>query len=302
MKFIARSALVFFFLASTIALAEGPVGGTPRYDRFLLPFHASVPAFTGFWRVQWWLRNDGDAPVDAFPVALQCGLPPPPTPEGPPVTIVPSPAVGARSTLSCLQGDVLPSFPIPGFIPVRDSVGAFLYVEKAREQLTVSGSVVWHTGWESAEATQLQAVPDSAFRTGTASILPITVAPNARYAVRVYALPETLDTKELTIRVFEMQPQEVFMPRERLIATISGELAVQQASLPPCRGRCDLPDVALAPAIYQFFGLPTPERGFQFQSPMRVEISPESPNVRWWALVTATDNLTQQIQLFGPSD
>ncbi len=301
MKFIARSALVLFFLASTVALAEGPIGAAPEYDRFLLPFHASVPAFDGFWRVQWWLRNDGDAPVDAFPVALNCGLPPPPTPLGPPVFIVPPPAVGAHSTLSCLQGDALPSFPIPGSIPVRDSVGAFLYVEKAREQMSVSGSVVWQGGVESVEPAQLRAVPDSAFRKGAASILPIAVAPNARYAIRVYALPETLDAKELTIRVFEMQPQPTFRPEERLITTISGELAVPEASLPPCRGRCDLPEVALAPAIYQFFGLPIPERGFQFQSPMRVEISPESPNVRWWALVTATNNMTQQIQLFEVS-
>jgi hypothetical protein len=98
-----------------------------------------------------------------------------------------------------------------------------------------------------------------------------------------------------------MQPQSSPRVDEELIATMSGAFAEQDASLPPCAGSCDVPQVPLAPAIYQLFNLPTPSRGFRFQSPIRVEISPDSPDVRWWAVVSATDNLTQRVRLFQPS-
>lgn len=294
-----RRSLLILIAAIAVTNADAQVRRASDYDRLLLPFHASVAGVQGRWRVQWWLRNDGTVPVDAFPLALGCGLPPPPAPD-PPVFIVARPAVRPSQTLSCPAGDALPSVPVPGYIPVRGSVGAFLYVEKGQKQLTVSGTVGWEPPFETVDPPQLHAVPESAFRCGTGSVLPVPIAPDTRYALRIYALPETLDSNRIVIRVFEMQPQ--FSPRseERLIATVAGELALQGASLPPCSGPCDLPQVPLAPAIYQLFDLPKPERGFQFQSPMRVEISPESPNVQWWAVVSATDNPTQRIRLFQP--
>lgn len=193
------------------------------------------------------------------------------------------------------------SFPVPADIPVRGSIGAFLYIEKGQNELTVSGTVGWEPSLETVAHPQLQAIPESAFRYGTGSILPVPIASDTRYALRVYALPETLGSSGIVIRFFEMQPQ--FSPRseEELIATVSGAFAEQDASLPPCVGSCDVPLVTLAPAIYQMFELPKPERGFRFQSPMRVEISPESPHVRWWAVVSATDDLTQRVLLFQPS-
>ena len=287
-----------FALLAVIAVADA--GGQDRrpsqYDRLLLPVHQSVAGDEGIWRVQWWVRNEGDVPVDVFPLALGCGLPGP-GPD-PAVFILRRPAVPPNHTVSCLAGDALPSFVVPPHVPVRGSVGAFLYVEKSENRLSVSGSVGWESPAQGPDPEHLQAVSETAFHRGTASVLPVPIAPNTRYALRVYALPETVDARAITIRLYEIQPDGVVRPEERLIATIAGELRLQDPSLAPCFQPCDIPDVPLAPAVYQLFDLPRPERHL-FQSPMRVEISPASPNVRWWAMVSASHNSTQRIRLFS---
>lgn len=296
-----RRSVLILVMAAALPNAEAQDRQPSKYHRLLLPFHASVSGQGGRWVVEWWLRNDGSLSADAFPAAFGCGLPPPPMPGGPAVFIVPYPSLGPQQTLSCLAGDARPSFPVPAFVPVRDSVGAFLHVEKQARRLTVSGSLGWQSAKGKVEPAQLTAIPESSFVSGTRSVLPVFVASDSRYALRVYALPETIDSPRLTIRIFEMQPQFVIRTEERLISTVSGDLVPQAASLPPCSGPCDVPQVELAPAIFQLFQLPKPAAGFLFPSPMRIEISPESPNLRWWAVVSATDNRTQGVRLYQPS-
>lgn len=288
--------LVFAFLALiTAARADAQDRRAPEYERLLLPVHESIARGQGVWQVQWWVRNDGEAAVDVFPLALGCGMPGP-EPD-PPVFILGRPAVPPSHTVSCLAGDALPSFPVPPHVPIRGSVGAFLYVEKGDNRLNVSGSVGWVSPAMGPDPEHVKAVSETAFQRGTASVLPVPITPNTRYALRIYALPETVDDRAMTIRFYEIQPDGVFRPEERLVATIVGELELQNPSLTPCVQPCDIPDVPLAPAIYQLFDLPRPERHL-FQSPMRIEISPASADVRWWAMVSATDNSTQRIRLF----
>lgn len=98
-----------------------------------------------------------------------------------------------------------------------------------------------------------------------------------------------------------MPPNSVAPPEAgRVFANSSFLLSLLWSpfSLAPCLEPCDVPDVPLAPAIYQLFDVPRPARDPELQSPMRVEISPASPNVRWWAMVSVTDNATQRIRLF----
>jgi len=294
-----RRILFALFAVVTVVDAGAQDRQPSQYERLLLPVHQSVAGAQGSWRVQWWVRNDGDGPVDVFPLALGCGLPGP-GPD-PAVHILRRPAIPANHTISCLAGDALPSFVSPPHVPVRGSVGAFLYLEKGADRLNVSGAVGWVSRDVSPEPEHLQAISETVFHRGAASILPVPISLNARYALRVYALPETVDAHAITIRFYEIQPNGVVAPEERLLATISGEFELQAPSLAPCRQPCDIPDVPLAPAIYQLFDLPRPAKHV-FQSPMRVEISPVSPNVRWWAMVSATDNSTQSIRLFpsGP--
>lgn len=292
-----RRLLLLLLSAAWMAPASAQVRDPSDYQRVLLPFQAPVPAFRGTWQVSWWLRNDGLLPVDVFPLA--CLVLPPPANFA--ITITERPALPAQATPACYAGDALPTFLIPPSVPVRESIGAFLYVEKDATQLAIAGSLAWEAGTDRAEPAPLQAIPEAAFRSGTGSVLPVPVAQDTRYALRVYALPETLDVRRVTVRIFEMQPQLEPDPRERPIAEIHGELRPQTGVLAPCFGACQVPDVPLAPAIYQRFDLPVPPRGDVFQSPMRIEIAPGSPEIRWWAVVSATDNRTQQVRLFQPS-
>jgi hypothetical protein len=234
--------------------------------------------------------------ADAFPLA--CLIVPPINNA---VSIVARPALAAQSTRACFAGDVLPTFLVSPSIPVRDSIGAFLYVERNMRQLTIAGSLAWEAGPDRAQPTPLQSIRESDFRTGTGSLLAIPVIPETRYALRVYALPETLTAESLVVRIFEMQPQLELDSRERLVAEFQGKLEPQNGVIALCAGECDVPDVPLAPAVYQLFDLPLPQPGFFFQSPIRIEISPGSPDIRWWALVSATDNRSQEVRLFQPS-
>jgi hypothetical protein len=294
MRSILRALLVVIAAANAGAADRQPF----QYERLLLPLHQSIAGAHGTWRVQWWVRNDGAAAVDAFPLALECGLPGP----GPdrPLFIVGRPALPPNHTLSCLAGDAIPSMPLPPFIPVRGSTGAFLYVEKGDRRLNVSGTLTFESRSARPDPQQLDAVPESAFHRGTASILPLPLAPDTRYALRIYALPENVDTRAITIRFYEMQPQDAVQSEERLVATLTGVLEPQEPSLAQC-SPCDVPDVALAPDIFQLFEFPKPEWDNAFPSTIRVEVSPASPNVRWWAMVSATENATQRVRLFHSS-
>jgi hypothetical protein len=287
--------LLLAFIAVIAVVDVGAQARRPsEYDRLLLPLHQSVAGAEGRWRVEWWLRNDGELPVDAFPLTFGYTFPKPEPDPG--VWILKRPALRPNVTLSILAGDVRPSFPVPPYVPVRGSVGAFLYVQKDHDGLNVSGVVGWQSRSGNVDAQHLAAIPEASFHRGSASIHPVPIVANTRYTLRIYALPETVDSGAITIRFFEMQPQDVPRPEERLVATIVGELEPQKPSLEPCLDPCDVPDVPLAPAIYQLFDVPRPDP--ELQSPMRVEISPASPNVRWWAMVSVTDNATQRVRLF----
>ncbi|HEU4521194.1 MAG TPA: hypothetical protein VFT12_04270 [Thermoanaerobaculia bacterium] len=284
------------FAALVACSAGGQTRRAADYDRLLLPFHTAVPSGGGSWFVQWWVRNDGADPVDVFPLAYECGLPPP----EPGVSIASYPAVPPRRTLACLAGDALPSVPVPPFIPIRNSTGAFLFVERNRQELSVAGSITWFSPAGAGEPAHLNAVPAASFQGGTASILPVSLEANTRYAIRVYALPETVDATSVTVNIFDLQPRPVFSADERFIATFTSDFRFQAPALPPCRGTCDVPEVELAPAIVEFLNFPLPELQGSAATPLRVEIAPSSPNVRWWAVVSATDNDTQRVRLFQP--
>lgn len=277
------------------AAASSPQKRDPQnYTRLLIPFHQSVAAATGIWNVHWWIHNDSDTAVDAFPLAVGGGLPPPPGPEGPRAYVLSSPAIAPRSTPHGTYGDVVPFNPAPPVIPVATAgPGAFLYVESAHlGKLAIGGSLQFNNG----PATALHAVPEASFSNGTRSILPIPLFTGSRYALRIYALPETAGNSRVTVRIYDMQALS-FGPSEPLVATIAASLVVPESRVLPCLDPCDLPSVSYAPASVQIFDIARREPS-AFFSTLRVEIEPESPALRWWAVVSATDNSTGAVTLY----
>jgi hypothetical protein len=274
------------------------------YSRVLLPFHASVGSAAGYWDVSWWIRNDGDRAVDVFPVAFGGGLPPPPEFRDF-VFIARYPAARAHSTLKSFASDALPAPFIPGFIPVKtNTVGAFVYVEDSgRSSVAVAGTLGWRSpGLEPPPLTSLRAVPADAFLSGRHSIVAVPSIRGARYDLRIYALPETVSTTRVTIRVYDTQAATV-SGEDQLVHSQDGNLELAVASLPPCFDPCDVPTTDLAPASLQvinLFEVPGDPR-FPSRQTFRIEIEPASADMRWWAVMSTMDQSTRHVSLYQPS-
>ena len=281
--------------AMGIATASSPQPRDPqKYTRLLIPFHEPVAAVAGVWNVNWWVHNDGDTPADAFPLAVGGGLPPPPGPDGPRVLILGNPAIGPHGTPHGTYGDALPAYPAAPVVPVvTTGTGAFLYAESARlAQLVIGGSLQFNNG----PATALHAIPETSFAIGTRNILPIPLLTGWRYALRIYALPETAGNPRVTVRIYDMQALSLH-DDEPLIATIQTSLVMPASRVLPCFEPCDVPGVSFAPASLQLFDLARRDPT-AFFSTLRVEIEPQSPDLRWWAVVSATDNVSEAVTLY----
>ena len=277
-----------------IAPASSPLPRDPqKYTRLLIPFHENVVAVGGGWNVNWWIHNDGDTPADAFPLAVGGGFPPPPVPDAR-VFILGAPAIEPHGTPHGIGGDALPAYPAAPVVPViTTGTGAFLYAESARlAQLAIGGSLQFNNR----AATALHAIPETSFASGTRSILPIPVLTGSRYALRIYALPETAGNPEVTVRIYELQALSLDAG-EPLIATIKTSLVTPASHVRPCFEPCDVPGGPFAPASLQIFDL-TRRNPSVLLSTVRVEIEPQSPDLRWWAVVSATDNVSQAVTLY----
>ena len=268
------------------------------YIRVLLPVHRSVSTPQGTWFAQLWFRNEGDVPADVFPLAARGGLPPPPLPGGPSMSLLARPSLPAQRTVTFPASDALPSVMIPPLVPVEsDGVGAFVYVERARAQrIAIGGSLQWVGVGSNAQESALRAVRETDFLSGERNIIGVPVVQGKRYALRVYALPETLTASPLVrVRVYDMAAPSID-GNERLLLERVIELRVPPSRFRRCDNVCDLPDVPYVPAVAELFDLAT--MSTFWQPNIRIEIAPESPQVRWWGIVSSTDNLTNSVAIF----
>lgn len=269
------------------------------YTRVLLPFTGVTQGATGVWVSQWWFRNTSSRAADAFPLAFAGGLPPPPINGETPVFYISPPALPANTTPLSPAGDALPSILVPPVVPlISDGAGALLYVETAALlQVQLGGNLSWHSFAGSESTARLRAIPESQFVRGTASIFAVPVRPANRYAIRIYALPESGSDLHVTVTVLEMQPFGFSLPAEPQLARVEADLSTPNHRLVTCLGPCDLPDVPYAPPVVQLFNLVSTDHDYP-PSTARIEISPRSPDLRWWAVVSATSNATGEMVLY----
>ena len=173
------TAALLLFAAMPLFAERDPA----RYDRVLLPFSGGIAGGAGFWDVRWWFRNDGDTPVDVFPLAVGCGPCPPAFKY---YVVGPLPP---RTTPLVLGGDVLPGPLFPYGIPIAASPpGVLLYVERGKGgQLSISGflgrSVFFGLSRRSVSSA-LRPIHESRFLQGRHSIF-AAPAPGARATLRV---------------------------------------------------------------------------------------------------------------------
>ena len=154
--------------------------------------------------------------------------------------------------------------------------------------------------WEN--ENDFRAVPATEFLTGRHSLVAVPGVPGARYDLRIYALPETVKTARVTIRVYDTRAWNLGSD-DYLVHSRTANLELPEASLPPCHNSCDVPTSDLAPATLQAIGLfePPGDHAFTRYRTFRIEIEPDSPEMRCWAVLSTMDQATRQVTLYQPS-
>jgi hypothetical protein len=287
-----RAVVAMLLFASSAFAARDPA----KYDVVLLPFSGVTSGYGGSWAVEWWFHNDGDAPVDVFPLATSCGICPPAgriSITGP---------IPPHTTPRYFPGDVTVGPLAPMVIPVEPTPpGVLLYVERGKaDQLTITGflgrSNTFSGSRRRSVSTALRAVPESRFRRGRQSILLPAVA-GSRYMLRIYALPSF--PTAFTVRSISVSEMLSLVPSgDQLLRTDVVELFMTPSFYnefrSQCASPCDVPFVFYKPAAGEI-ALQLPA------ALVRIEIEPSLPDVKWWAVVSATST-TDEVQFFETSD
>jgi hypothetical protein len=287
-----KVALAFLLASSMTAAERNPA----NYERLLLPFNLEARGANAYWHAWWWFHNDGDTTADVFPLARYCA----------PFCAFPLrysliDSLPPKYTYLVAGGDVLPARLGPPQSPVEGPPpGAFLYVERAKmAQLSITGFLgrTTTTTFDNRRSVSsaLRPIPESRFHSGTHSILLPSILAGSRYSLRIYALPENLDDPAITVRVIairEIVGGFVDDVDTQLSSTVIRLATPQDLDRAQCIATCDLPHVPYRPAIAE---LPI-DAGVRTAT-VRIEIEPASRNVRWWAIISATDS-SDNVQLF----
>jgi hypothetical protein len=267
-----------------------------NYERYLIPVVAAEPlpgAYGSRWATTLYFRNDGDTPVDAFPLTPSC-----------------------ISSAFCFQFvRAFPAFPpkitafepLPRVAPVTTTAGLsgrFLYIERDRAEQLSMRAAVGDVSRTPPGSTELPIVPESAFFNTTRSILGVALLPATRVALRVY----TADTRpgaSITVRIHEMAPrlsnEGPFVEAPRLLAervfTFAYDAAEDRCGFNGCPE-----NVRYVPATVQLTDLAAtfPELATMREQPygVRVEIVPNTPELRYYPIVTAARDMDSFVSLY----
>ena len=199
-------------------------------------------------------------------------------------------------------GEALPpdyQFPFLGAGAAPSRIGRLLFVDPSASTAFEAELTSW-TGDEGAVyRTRLPVVHERDFRIGTAEIIGVhsdylysndpacrTATPQYRHTLRVYDVDARGDAS-VTVRVYYDALRPSYLVRELTLPLVSREGT--DASFP---AYAEIP-------LEEFcnpFSCHTPCRGGE----LRVEIEPVTSGLRYWAMVSATDNVTAQVSLAYP--
>ncbi len=284
----ATAFLILFFAAGAQAQERNPA----NYLRFLLPIDGSSAGANGArWDATLWLRNDGDRPLDIFPLIPDCFC-----------------------CANCLSLRAYPSFQpkqdgfgIHAGLPalfvstLTGRPGLFLYVERAGAAGLSSHLEIGDSSRGSTLAT-LPVVPETDFITGRHSVIAISDVTTSRISVRAYQL-EPRTGSAITLRAYEFGPAldgpAQFRTGKLLAdAVLTFELDPHDECPPPIV----CPAVPYHPGYIQISDLAArmPQIGSNASivHKLRIEFEPADPNALYWPMVTVTDNATNAVQVF----
>jgi hypothetical protein len=270
MKTVRRYSFLCFFAAFTFC-AQAAVAQT--YSRFLMPIYWEGPvhgAFGSVWEVRTWVHYFGTEPTTIVPRPNICA--------------VLCPGVGGY-----LDPGKAPEFMYAEF---ADVAGGLIYIPAEHKSEVAFGSNIRDTSRSDQSAgTEVPIVPEADIQNAPLYLLDVQLGPQMRDALRIYALPET-ESPEVEIRFFRTPT-----PNERGtysdIIEFLGSRRVQLVRDSPREGFVLHPSFA---AIHNFDQFPE----LIGEESVWIEIVPLTSGLRVWAMVSVTNNDTQQITLVTP--
>jgi hypothetical protein len=258
-----RQCLVFITILSASAAAAQQVT-----TRVLLPFTWwELPGANGsVWQTQTWVQNRGTTSAAIAPAAclgpILCGSGLPIEPTSPPAQFIASAnvATGLLAHISGLTGaDVVFSSRIRDLSHASDSSG-----------------------------TEVPAIPEEEFAAGSLSLIDVPTTYAARTMLRVYALPEAADPREVEVRYYRIpgpaDELRVLLRTDRLRVNVPVRQDIDSRYL---AAYGHIAGIEFFPEL--FFGEST-----------WIEVIPVTPGLRIWALASVTNNTTQQVTLVTP--
>lgn len=252
---------VLFFVLALELFGQYHFADLARFEKFLLPIdlvRATQPsAFGSVWDTRVVLHNSSDTPVE-----IAHGIP----------TCQVCPGAGgiirlpARTTQRGRKD-----------IDVGNA-GSLWYLERGRRQDVTISSRLAELTRAGDQGVDLPVVfEEHFFRGGTRRIIDIPATPSARRMLRVYEV-DASEGARFVVRIIHEQTNA-----ERSFVLTAGRTG--GAEYAPY-------GFAFFPAYAQL-----PFDGPETAGSYRVEITPENPAARWWALVSVTDNETQRVTL-----
>lgn len=266
-----------------------------RYLRFLLPVFVSglTGAHGSRWQTTLWVRNDGPEPLDAFPLSpsLCCCS------AGCFSRIRPNPAFRPYETPYGGSGT---RFPLD-LGSQSYTGGAFLYVERDRADQLSAQLHLRDAGRSPVEITQVPVVPETAFFESSRSILGVPIDNRSRASLRIYSLDSDLQS-EVMVKIHETAPGWIagrWIP-PRLLAERRLEFGRQDQrcgfmfgcpqGIPYRPGYIGIADLLRV--------IPELEAAIDRPFGVRIEIEPLTSGLRYWPMVTTTNNATNRVTVY----
>lgn len=264
-----RTLLLLLVLGSLAENAQGQK--TPGYTRFLVPvFGSGIPgAYGTLWRSETWLRYAGLEEISIAPMPF---------------------CRGAECTIDGFLAPNYPAIPFEGpqgflepaiLIHVESQHAAEVTFESRLRELSRSAD---------SAGTEVPVIREDRMSSGPLYLLNVPMKTPSRYMLRLYGLPDVAE-REVEIRYFR-QPStsgpnidlDLVLLRVDRVALRSRESSLPWNFYPALGeiGSLELfPELAAETAIW-------------------IEVVPLSAGLRIWAMLSITNNTTQQVTLVTP--
>lgn len=270
MKKLFHTCMLFSLIAAIVPFAHADEEA-PSYTRFLIPVFSPdiAGAYGSVWHAETWLRYSGSTAALIVPRPYCFGI------------------------LCTTDGQLEPNFPS---VPLQQLAltwpAILVYVESSHaDEVTWESRIRDITRAADSAGSEVPVVREDRMTNGPLYLLNVPIDAKFRIALRLYALPESTSS-EMEVRYYR-QPSPNgprFDDQLRLLRTDIVTLATHDS----------FGEFNFYPAYAALGGIESfPETAKE--ATIWIEIVPHGSNTRAWALLSITNNETQQVTIISPN-